>query len=146
MAIATGGFVGYAPTAPGTWGTLVAFPIHLLISQLSPIGYIISLVVIFFLSVFSSGSAEKIIDKKDPGVIVVDEIMGMLIALIGAPNIPLIWFAAFLLFRLFDIIKPFPVNWPDKHLNGGWGIVLDDIIAGLYTLLVLQVGYMLLGI
>ncbi|MBW1792691.1 MAG: phosphatidylglycerophosphatase A [Deltaproteobacteria bacterium] len=70
----------------------------------------------------------------------------MLIALIGAPAIPLVWFAAFLLFRFFDIVKPFPVNWLDKHLNGGLGIVLDDIFAGLYTLLVLQAGYMLIGI
>ncbi len=146
MIIATGGFVGYAPVAPGTWGTLVAFPIHILICLLSPSGYIIALAAIFFLSVITAGSAEKLIDRKDPGVIVIDEIIGMLIALIGAPAIPLVWFAAFLLFRFFDIVKPFPINWLDKHLNGGLGIVLDDIFAGLYTLLVLQAGYMLIGI
>ena len=84
--------------------------------------------------------------RKDPGVIVIDEVIGMLIALIGAPAIPVVWFIAFLLFRFFDIVKPFPVSWPDKHLNGGLGIVLDDILAGLYTLLVLQAGYMLIGI
>jgi phosphatidylglycerophosphatase A len=146
MAIATGGYVGYAPTAPGTWGTLIAFPIHILICMLSPLGYIIALAAIFFIAVITSGGAEKIIDRKDPGVIVIDEVIGMLIALIGAPAIPVVWFIAFLLFRFFDIVKPFPVSWPDKHLNGGLGIVLDDILAGLYTLLVLQAGYMLIGI
>ncbi len=146
MAIATGGFIGYLPKAPGTWGTLIAFPIHFLLCMLSPGGYIIGLVLIFFLSIITAGSAEKIIDRKDPGVIVIDEVIGMLIALIGAPANPLVWFIAFLLFRFFDIIKPFPVNWPDQHLNGGYGIVLDDVFAGIYTLLILQAGYLLLGI
>jgi phosphatidylglycerophosphatase A len=143
LAIATGGFVGYFPAAPGTWGTLVAFPIHFLLCMLSPTGYTIGLIVFFFLAVVTAGSAEKIIDRKDPGIIVIDEIIGMLIALIGAPAHPVSWLIAFLLFRFFDIVKPFPVNWPDKHLNGGWGIVMDDIAAGLYTLIVMQAGYLL---
>ena len=143
LAIATGGFVGYAPFAPGTWGSLVAFPVHLLLCMLSPSGYVIGLIAFFFLAVVTSGSAEKIIDVKDPGIIVIDEIIGMLIALIGAPATPVVWIIAFLIFRFFDIVKPFPVSWPDRHLNGGWGIVMDDIIAGIYTLIIMQTGYIL---
>jgi phosphatidylglycerophosphatase A len=144
MAIATGGFVGYVPKAPGTWGSLVAFPIHFLLCMFSPMGYAIGLATCFLLAIVTAGSAEKIIDSKDPGIIVIDEIIGMLIALIGAPANPLSWIIAFVLFRFFDIAKPFPVNWPDKHLNGGLGIVLDDVFAGIYTLIIMQAGYLFL--
>jgi phosphatidylglycerophosphatase A len=110
--------------------------------MLSPAGYIVGLIAFFFLAVVTSGSAEKIIDTKDPGVIVIDEIIGMLIALIGAPATPVVWIIVFFLFRFFDIVKPFPVNWPDRHLNGGWGIVMDDLFAGIYTLIIMQAGYL----
>jgi phosphatidylglycerophosphatase A len=90
------------------------------------------------LSILVAGSAEKIFDTKDPGFIVIDEIMGMLVALIGAPHNPLVWLLAFFLFRLFDIWKPFPIRWIDHQVQGGVGIVLDDVLAGLVTLAVLQ--------
>lgn len=143
MPIATGLYTGYLPKAPGTWGTLLAFPIHLLLSPLSPALYGISLFIIFCLAVVTSGAAEKILDSKDPGIIVIDEIIGMLIALIGAPDMPGVWLAAFILFRFFDIVKPFPVNWLDTHLNGGLGIVMDDVAAGCYALICLQLYYFL---
>jgi len=139
MALASGFYTGYLPVAPGTWGTLVAFPLHLLLIRLSPAGYYASLAIIFVVAVLTAGSAEKILDRGDPGIVVIDEIIGMLIGLIGAPlqAVPLL--IAFLLFRFFDIIKPFPAGWADAHLNGGLGIVLDDVIAGVYTLLVMQI-------
>jgi len=138
MAIASGVYTGYLPIAPGTWGTLVAFPLHFLLIRLSPGGYYVSLGIIFVVAVFTAGSAEKILDRGDPGIVVIDEIIGMLIGLIGTPlqAVPLI--IAFFVFRFFDIIKPFPANWADAHLHGGLGIVLDDVIAGIYTLLVMQ--------
>ncbi len=139
MFIATGFGSGYLPIAPGTWGTLVALPIHFLLIKLSPEYYFIALGIVFIVAVSTAGSAEKIIDRKDPGVVVIDEIIGMLITLIGAPSTPLAWGCAFLLFRLFDIWKPFPVSWADRHLNGGLGIVLDDVLAGGYALLCMQV-------
>lgn len=138
MFIATGAYTGYLPKAPGTWGTLVALPLNLLLLQLPPKGYGASMLLIFILAVYTAGAAEKILDRKDPGAIVIDEIIGMLIALIAAPSRPLIWLMAFLLFRLFDIIKPWPVSWADRHLNGGLGIVLDDVLAGAYAWLVLH--------
>lgn len=136
--IATGGYSGYLPKAPGTWGTLVALPINFLLLGLPQKYYIAALVAIFFLAVYTAGSAEKIMDRKDPGSIVIDEIIGMLIALIAVPATPLLWGVAFLLFRFFDIIKPWPVSWADRHLNGGLGIVMDDVLAGMYACLVLQ--------
>lgn len=138
MFIATGAYTGYLPKAPGTWGTLLALPLNLLLLRLSPKGYGLSLLAIFLIAVYTAGAAEKILDRKDPGAIVIDEIIGMLIALIAAPPLPLVWLMAFLLFRLFDIVKPWPVSWADRHLNGGLGIVMDDLLAGGYAWLVLH--------
>ncbi len=91
------------------------------------------------ISVVTAGSAEKIIDRKDPGVIVIDEIIGMLITLINAPNNILVWILGFFIFRFFDILKPFPIGVIDRRINGGIGIVMDDVLAGVYSLIVLQI-------
>jgi len=138
LCIASGGYTGYLPKAPGTWGSLVALPIHFLLTRLAPERYWAALVGIFLLAVYTAGSAEKIIDRKDPGIIVIDEIVGMLIALIAIPASPVLWVAAFLLFRFFDIVKPWPVSWADRHLNGGLGVVMDDVLAGVYAWLALH--------
>jgi phosphatidylglycerophosphatase A len=146
MAIATGFGAGYLPKAPGTWGSLLALPLHFFLRQLAPAPYALALTAIFFIAVITAGQAEKILDRKDPGVVVIDEVIGMLITLIGAPNNPLIWLAGFLLFRFFDIFKPYPIRLIDQRLNGGMGIVLDDVLAGVYSLIVLQIlSYALLG-
>jgi len=145
MAIASGCYTGYLPIAPGTWGTLVAFPLHLLLIRLSQGGYYTSLGLIFGVAVLTAGSAEKILDRGDPGVVVIDEIVGVLIALAAVPLHPAAALAGFALFRLFDIAKPFPVGWVDRHLHGGLGIMLDDVAAGLYALLVLHLGLWLLA-
>jgi len=142
--IATGCYTGYLPKAPGTWGTLVALPIHLLLIQFSRPTHFIALGVIFVISVAVAGTAEKIFDRKDPGAIVIDEIIGMLITLAIAPNHWLAWLIGFGLFRFFDILKPFPVGWADKRLNGGLGIVMDDVLAGFYGLICLQIIWTLL--
>ncbi len=139
MAIATGCFVGYLPIAPGTWGSALAIPIHFLLIQLSAEHYFTALGIIFVISVVTAGSAEKIIDRKDPGVIVIDEIIGMLITLIGAPNNIFVWILGFLIFRFFDILKPFPIRLIDRRVNGGIGIVMDDVLAGIYSLIILQI-------
>ncbi len=138
MWLATGFGSGYLPIAPGTWGSLVALPLHFLLIRLPLTWYAAALIGIFFLAVISAGAAEKIMDKKDPGIVVSDEIIGQLITLIGAPSNILVWLAGFTLFRLFDILKPWPVCFFDRHINGGLGIVLDDVFAGLYGLIALQ--------
>ena len=139
MTIATGFGAGYLPKAPGTWGSLVALPLHFFLRQLAPDHYALALTAIFFIAVITAGQAEKILDRKDPGVVVIDEVIGMLITLIAAPNNPLIWLLGFLIFRFFDIFKPYPIRIIDQRVNGGMGIVLDDVLAGIYSLIVLQV-------
>jgi len=138
MFFATGFFSGYLPKAPGTWGSLVALPLWLALSFLSPLSYCLMLAVVFFFGWFVAGEAEKILDRPDPGCVVIDEIFGMFVTLFAAPRTWTVLILAFLLFRLFDIIKPFPVSWLDRRINGGLGIMLDDAMAGIYAFLVLR--------
>ena len=145
MFIATGAGSGYLPKAPGTWGTLVGLLLWWPLAGLSMAAYLAAVAVLFIVGVASAGAAEKILDRGDPGVVVIDEIVGVLIALAAAPLHPVAALAGFALFRLFDIAKPFPVGWVDRHLHGGLGIMLDDVAAGLYALLVLHLGLWLLA-
>jgi phosphatidylglycerophosphatase A len=138
MAIATGLGAGCLPKAPGTWGSAVGLLIYYLLHTLQLSSYLFAVGILLIVGTFTAGSAEKILDRKDPGSVVIDEIVGMLITLTTAPAEPLIWLLGFLVFRFFDIVKPFPVGWIDKNLHGGLGIMLDDVMAGFYSLLVLQ--------
>ena len=85
-----------------------------------------------------AGETEKILDHRDPGIVVIDEIVGLLIGFIAVPFAPVNLALGFILFRIFDIVKPFPIGFVDQHFHGGLGIMLDDVIAGIYTLAVLQ--------
>ena len=131
IAIATGFWVGNLPKAPGTWGSLAAFLPWLLIRGLALPTYLLILLVVFIVGFFAAGSAEKILDRADAGPIVIDEILGMFITLTLAPDHPLAWLLGFILFRLFDVLKPFPVSWLDTKLHGGIGIMMDDVEAGI---------------
>ncbi len=138
MALATGLYVGKIGKAPGTWGSVAAFLPWLLIKDMSLPAYLLILVALFIVGFFVSGSAEKIVDRPDAGPIVIDEILGMFITLTLAPNHPVAWILGFILFRIFDITKPFPVSWFDQRIHGGIGIMMDDVIAGLYAFCCLQ--------
>ncbi|MDZ7641096.1 MAG: phosphatidylglycerophosphatase A [Desulfurivibrio sp.] len=138
LLLATGFGLGRLPKAPGTWGTLLAFPTHWAIMGLTPPVYALILAAFIILAVIVAGIAEKILDKADPGQVVIDEVAGMLIALIAIPTTPLAWLLAFVFFRFFDILKPFPIRLLDQRCHGGLGIVLDDLLAGLYALICLQ--------
>ena len=138
MALATGLYVGKIAKAPGTWGSLAAFLPWFLLRDLPLPTYLFVLAVLFIVGFFISGSAEKILDSPDAGCIVIDEILGMFITLVAAPPHPAAWFLGFVLFRIFDIFKPFPVSWFDQKIHGGIGIMMDDVIAGLYALVCLQ--------
>ncbi len=107
--------------------------------ELAP--YIGVVAALFIIGTVCAGAAEKILDRGDPGVVVIDEIVGQLIALTALPAHPLTVVAGFALFRFFDILKPFPVGWLDNHIHGGPGIMLDDVAAGLYALVILQIGW-----
>lgn len=145
MFIATGAGSGYLPKAPGTWGSLVGVLLWFLASRLEPSSYLAVVAVLFVIGVFSAGAVEKIVDRPDPSIVVIDEIVGQMIALSLAPVHPAAALAGFVLFRFFDILKPFPIGWIDRHLHGGLGVMLDDVVAGLYALLVLHLGLWLLN-
>jgi phosphatidylglycerophosphatase A len=136
--LATGFYVGKIAKAPGTWGSLAAFLPWLLIRDMPLSAYLLILAALFIVGFFVCGSAEKILNSPDAGCIVIDEILGMFITLAAAPPYPAAWLLGFVLFRIFDIFKPFPVCWFDQHIHGGIGIMMDDVIAGLYALLSLQ--------
>ncbi len=145
MFIATGGGSGYLPKAPGTWGSLVGILLWLALGRLRLAAYLAVVLALLVMGVIAAGAAEKIVDRPDPGLVVIDEIVGQLIVLTGAPpQLPVI-IAAFVLFRFFDILKPYPAGWLDRHIHGGLGIMLDDAMAGLYGLLALQAGLHILG-
>lgn len=138
IALATGFYTGRLPLCPGTWGSLVAIIPWFFLRNLTLPAYLLMLVLVFVVGFFVSGSAEKLLDQADAGPIVIDEILGMFITLICAPDHPAAWVLGFLLFRVFDIIKPFPCSWFDERIHGGIGIMMDDVIAGIYSLASLQ--------
>jgi len=143
MFIATGCYSGYLPKAPGTWGSLVGLLLFYLLHTHSLPFYLAVTAVLFVIGTFVAGEAEKILDNRDPGIVVIDEIVGMLITMTAVPATPLPMALGFVLFRLFDIAKPFPANFFDQRFHGGLGIMLDDIVAGIYGLIILQVIIML---
>jgi len=143
MFIATGFYSGYLPKAPGTWGSLVGVLLVFLLHALSLQIYLSVIAGLFIVGSFVAGEAEKILDNRDPGVVVIDEIVGMLITMIAVPVTPLTMALGFILFRVFDIAKPFPVNFFDQHFHGGLGIMLDDVVAGIYSLIIMQLIFLL---
>ncbi len=128
---------GLAPFAPGTFGTLAAIPPYLLLAQLSWPYYLLVLVLTFLLGVFLCERASQHLGVHDHGGIVWDEFVGFWLTLFLIPNEWHWIVVGFLLFRLFDIIKPFPIKWLDQQVKGGFGIMIDDVIAGVYAWLVL---------
>jgi len=137
--LATGFGVGYSPIAPGTLGTLIAIPVYYFLSNISSPLYEITLIGFFFLSVWISENAEIFLGKKDDQRIVIDEIMGFLVTMLWVPKTAILMVIGFFLFRFFDILKPFPIRHLEKKLKGGYGVVLDDVMAGVYANIALQV-------
>jgi len=135
--LATWGGSGYAPLASGTFGTLAAIPFYLVLAQLPLPLYLLTLTAFFFLACWVSGRAEIIFAQQDSGKIVIDEVVGYLVTMTA---MPLDWryiVAGFFLFRLFDIVKPPPARWFDQKVKNGYGVVLDDVAAGVYAWLCL---------
>ena len=136
---------GAAPKAPGTFGTLAAIPLWLLFADLPILSYIAVIVVASLVGIWLCGQTSKDLGVHDHGGIVWDEFVGLWITYIALPE-GWVWVLfGFLLFRLFDIWKPWPIGWADRKVNGGLGIMLDDILAGFMALGVLQaVNYLLI--
>jgi len=137
--IAFGGGSGLAPKAPGTFGSLAAIPLYLLLAPLAPIIYFFVALALFALGVWACARTERDLGVHDHPGIVWDEIVGMLVTLFLAPAGWVWLLIGFGLFRLFDIWKPFPIGWLNAHGKGGWGIMLDDVAAGVAAAVCLQV-------
>jgi phosphatidylglycerophosphatase A len=136
LILATGFGAGYSPLAPGTMGTLLAIPIYYFLSEIPFPLYEITLAGFFFLAVWISEKAGAVLGKKDDPKIVIDEMMGFFITLLWVPKAPLFILLGFILFRFFDIVKPPPIRLLER-VRGGYGVVLDDVMAGVYANLLL---------
>ncbi|MEX0738779.1 MAG: phosphatidylglycerophosphatase A [Pseudohongiella sp.] len=129
---------GAAPKAPGTFGTVAAVVIYLLLPPMSVAVYLLFLAFTFVVGVWLCGKTAADIGVHDHGGIVWDEFVGLWLTMFLAPP-GLLWLVlGFLLFRVFDILKPWPIAWCDKHVEGGLGIMIDDVLAGLMALACLQ--------
>ena len=136
--IATGFYSGYSKFAPGTVGTVAAIPFAIILNIYFPV--LLNFLFIFCLSIygfFICWDVERIFKAKDPKQIVLDEWLGFFIAVFAQPVNFKIYSTAFIIFRIFDILKPFPVNYFDKNVGNGIGVVLDDVVAGLYTYIII---------
>ncbi|MEK6551600.1 MAG: phosphatidylglycerophosphatase A [Pseudomonadota bacterium] len=142
--LATGFGVGTVPVAPGTVGTLLAVPIYLLLSTANLLLYLEILVVLLVVGLVVCHTASAILGDDHPAI-VWDEIVGFLITMVAAPAHWVWLVAGFLLFRLFDIWKPFPIRQVQDRLHGGPGTMFDDVLAGVYAWLCLQ-GLILLSV
>jgi len=128
---------GFLPVAPGTWATAVGVGIAYCLGNNLPV-YTIVVLVLLALGVITTGIVEKQLNQKDPGFLVIDEVVGVMIALW---HLPLVWpvmICGFFLFRAFDMFKIYPINKLEA-LPGGWGIMLDDCMAGAYTNIILRI-------
>ena len=133
--IASAGFIGYIPIASGTFGSLVGIPLFLATAPLatSPVLYLTLFVAAVAVACWAAGQADHLLAEQDSSKIVIDEVVGYLAAtLFLEPTWTTIWIA-FLIFRVFDVIKPFPASYADRELHGGIGVVLDDVISGFYA-------------
>ncbi len=142
--IAQGAYSGRSPFAPGTAGTLVGILLYLGVKNLSPIPYGILCVILCSIGIWAAGEAELILGSKDSPSIVIDEIAGYLIAMFMVPSGWGFIAAGFLIFRVFDVVKPWPL-FGLQEVRGGLGVMLDDIGAGIYTNIVLQITVLFLS-
>ena len=124
-------YLGKLPFAPGSWGSLGALLLWLLLPVIFSVQLSV-IIILFVLGVYSSSRMAKYLDDHDPSEVVIDEVVGMGISLFMLPHSPGLYFLAFILFRVFDILKPSFI-YRIQNLSGGWGIMLDDVLAGLFT-------------
>jgi len=154
LALATAGGAGYAPIAPGTFGSMVGVVVFWFVVPIGPIAVAVAAAVASALGVWAAGEAERLYAKKDDGRIVIDEVAGQLVTLLPLAALagpdqargPLPLLAGFLIFRGFDIAKPGPVLWAERNFPGGQGVMYDDLVAGALSAGVMTVLILLLGV
>ena len=144
--LATGFFTGFLPTMPGTWGTFAGIPLVIISHRLTTTLQTVLTLVFVALAVYIAGRAEVLFEDRDARPIVIDEMAGFLVTLLWLPlNLPT-FFLGFMLFRGFDIVKPPPIGMIEKRLQGGLGIVMDDVLAGIFANVTLRLLLIVAGI
>jgi phosphatidylglycerophosphatase A len=144
--IALGFGTGLAPVAPGTVGTLLAFPLFILLDTWLPPLVLFGLIVVFFgVGIWACGRTGRDLGIADHGAMNWDEVVAMLLVLLLAPADWVWWGFAFVAFRFFDVVKPPPIRHIDRSVKGGLGVMFDDIVAAFYTLLLMAVAKQVLG-
>ena len=141
--VATAGGAGYSPIAPGTAGSAVALVLLWVIPFSTP-ALMIAFVAVTLAGTWAAGRVEADGTEKDPGIIVIDEVAGMALSVLTVPRTPAVLLTGFVLFRVLDVVKPFPAD-RSQALPGGPGVMADDLIAGLYVLLLLVAARALTG-
>lgn len=136
--IATGFRVGHMPFAPGTIGSLEGLVLCYLLARMSVASAVVIIIGVILFAIWVSHEAEKALGAKDPGCVVIDEVAGMMVTMMGLPFTPLTAAAGFSLFRVLDIVKPPPIRQIQDSVPGGAGIVLDDVAAGVMANLLLR--------
>ncbi len=130
---ATGAYSGFLPLAPGTWGSVVGVGLYWLVRYLPTPAYIAMVVAFIVFAIWVSTQAQAIFEETDPQKVVIDEIAGILVTMAFHPPVWQVAVIGFILFRLFDITKPWPVCWFERRFHDGRGVVLDDVFAGIYA-------------
>lgn len=139
LLLASVGRIGFFPIAPGTVGSAagVGLWIALMAAGAGPMAVAAAAAVLFLLGAWAATRAARLLQTEDPGPVVIDEVVGMLVSLVALPATWQVGLAGFILFRVFDVLKPWPADRLE-HVPDGWGIMLDDVMAGVYAWLVLQ--------
>ena len=141
MFFATGCLIGNISFAPGTFGSILGLALCFLLSKIEFAVAVVLTILFVFFAIWMAHEAEIILKTKDPGCIVIDEVAGMLVTLIGLPFNMISVLAGFLIFRILDIWKPYPIRFLERKLSGGVGIVMDDVVAGVLGNIILRVSF-----
>lgn len=140
LLLASGLGLGFIPIVPGTFGTLGGVALAFPFARLAPVDSLFFLIGFFLLAIYLADEASKYLGSVDPAPVVIDEVIGYLVAMFSVPATATNLLIAFILFRIFDILKPAPAKWFDsRHEWGGIAIVLDDIVAGLYANIIVRI-------
>ncbi|MCK9432479.1 MAG: phosphatidylglycerophosphatase A [Candidatus Omnitrophica bacterium] len=141
-AVSTVFFIGYLPLIPGTFGSLFGVGLFFSLRDASSPAYFLAAVSVIVLGFLTAGRTERMSNRKDPGYIVIDEVAGMLVGLAFMPSEPRVVILGFLIFRILDTLKPYPASRL-QNCHGAFGIMADDLAAGVYTNIVLRLGLLL---
>jgi len=137
--LASGFGLGYTPLAPGTFGTLLGVAAYFFLGRLSIFAVVPIAAALILVSIWLADQAEQILLTRDPQIVVIDEVAGFLVTMLSFPTSWRYLLAGFLLFRFFDILKPWPASYFDRSARRGWAVVMDDVAAGVYANICLQI-------